>query len=187
MKSLHYLPAQLMTLALLAFSTVTRAEHIVEVVVFSQPGAPVVAGAPPDHDWDRNAVSLQDTTRQDVRRIDKSRYTLDSQAEKLAANGYDIKLHQAWIQPADAGMTVAVHSDTNIPTINQGLTYPVQGLVTIKDEPLTAAVSFWLNKVNGDQGELISERLHMTRRLRLNEIHYLDHKSMGMLIQISRP
>lgn len=187
MKPLSYLLIRSLALAVLAFSALAKADHIVEVVVFSQPGAPVVAGVPPDHDWDRNAVSLHDTARRDVRSIDKSRYTLDSQAEKLANNGYEIKLHQAWIQPADKGMTVAVHDDNNISIINNALLYSAQGLVTLKDEPLIAAVSFWLNMANTDQGELVSERLHMTRRLRLNEVHYLDHKSMGMLIRISRP
>lgn len=187
MKSLRHALYPLLAMALLSFSALAQAQYLVEVVVFSQPGASIVPGAPPEHDWDQRAVSLEDTTRTDVRYIDESRYSLDSQVEKLTAQGYQIKLHRAWTQPAEAGISVAVRDGSNLTEAAGESLYPVQGLVTLHDEPLTAAVSFWLNQAGGNMAEPVSERLHMTRRLRLNEVHYLDHKSMGMLIRISRP
>lgn len=186
MKPIRHLLYSLLTLTVLSFSSLSQAQYLVEVVVFSQPDAPLAAGIAPEPDWDRRAVSLTDTARSDVQSIDQSRYTLDTQAQRLSARGYQIRLHRAWSQPA-TGISVAVHSEHNLPSSSAVPLYPVQGLVTLKDDPLTAAVSFWLNHTSEDMAEPVSERLHMTRRLRINEVHYLDHKSMGMLIRISRP
>ncbi len=187
MKPIRHMLYPLLALTLLMFSSLSQAQYLVEVVVFSQPGAPLAAGAAPERDWDQRGISLEDTARSDVHSIDQSRYTLDAKAQQLTAKGYQIRLHRAWTQPAAADITVAVHSESSLTDSWNGALYPVQGLVTLTDEPLTAAVSFWLNHVSAEGAEPVSERLHMTRRLRVNEIHYLDHKSMGMLIRISRP
>lgn len=65
------------------------------------------------------------------------------------------------------------------------LLYPVQGLVSLDTDPLSARVTLWLNHATA--AEPVSERLQTTRRLRLDETHYLDHRSLGALIRISQP
>ncbi|WP_193074151.1 CsiV family protein [Pseudomonas sp. FME51] len=177
----------LAALTLLSCSALAQAQYLVEVVVFSQPGAQIVPGASPEHDWDWQAVSLDATTRSDVRSIDRTRYSLDSQTSKLAAKGYTIRLHRAWTQPADSDLTVALHEGGNLAAPNGGSLYPVQGVISLDGDPLTAKVTFWLNHASEGMAEPISERLQSTRRLRANEIYYLDHKSMGLLIRISKP
>ncbi|SDS39023.1 Peptidoglycan-binding protein, CsiV [Halopseudomonas litoralis] len=177
----------LMTLTLLACSALAQAQYLVEVLVFSQPGAQIVPGASPEYSWDQQAVSLDDTTRSDVRSIDRTRYRLDSQASKLESKGYTIRLHRAWTQPTESGLTVALHQGNSLTGSNADPLYPVQGLISLDGEPLTAKVTFWLNHASEAMAEPISERLQSTRRLRVNEVHYLDHNSMGLLIHISQP
>lgn len=187
MISMRHAPHLLAALIMLTCSTLAQAQYLVEVLVFSQPGAQIVPGASPEYDWDQQAVSLGETTRSDVRSIDRTRYRLDNQADKLNAKGYTIRLHRAWTQPAESGLTIALHEGSNMASPNENALYPVQGLISLDGEPLTAKVTFWLNHASEAMAEPISERLQSTRRLRVNEIHYLDHKSMGLLIHISQP
>ena len=70
--------------------------------------------------------------------------------------------------------------------------YPVQGLVRLSQENLTELqVAFWRNRPAAGLGiqsssSVVSELLHQTRALRPNEVHYLDHQSLGMLVTIRR-
>lgn len=187
MNPIRYALRLLAALTLLSCSAMAQAQYLVEVVVFSQPGAQIVPGASPEHDWDWQAISLDATTRSDVRNIDRTRYSLDSQVSKLEAKGYTIRLHRAWTQPAESGLRVALHEGDKLAAPNGDSLYPVQGVVSLDGDPLTANVTFWLNHAGESMAEPISERLHSTRRLRVNEVHYLDHKSMGLLVRISQP
>ena len=175
-----------MAVSLLTTSLLAKADpYLVELVVFSQPDAQLVPSAPLEQDWEAQSIKLDDTARSDVRSIDPVRYQLTDDVQKLESHGYQVKLHQAWIQPADTNLSVAVHQgaslETDVPL------YPTQGLVSLEEEPLTAHVTLWLNHITSHLDEPVSERLQTTRRLRLNETQYLDHKSMGALIRISRP
>lgn len=153
--------------------------YIVEVVLFSQPGAQIVAGPTPDPEWDADAASLDSTTRSEIRPIDRSRYSLDEKAAQLTRQGYKVSMHKAWTQPAN-GSTVAVHEGEG------DWIYSAQGLVSLSQErPLETEVTFWINHATAG-AEPVSERLQQRRRLRLEETHYLDHQSMGMLIRVMR-
>tara|TARA_R110000764_G_scaffold112761_8_gene199751 strand:+ start:5998 stop:6564 length:567 start_codon:yes stop_codon:yes gene_type:complete len=161
-------------------------EYLVEVVFFGQPSAPIVAGTPPDLDWADNAVKLDETTRSDVRAIDPTRFQLDQDARKLEQKGYQIYLHQAWSQPLDNNLDVALSKGQ----ADNGI-FPVQGLVNLsQDKLMEIAVSFWRNRaaseVQMSGASIVSENLHQRRALRLNETHYLDHQSLGMLVRVSR-
>ncbi|AQZ95602.1 CsiV family protein [Halopseudomonas phragmitis] len=153
----------------------------VEVVVFSQASGQLAAGQGPGSDWAERAVLLDSTARSDVRNIDQTRYRLGTEARRLNDQGYRVRLHKAWEQPADDSLRVAVTSGTE----NALGIYPVQGLVRLSQErALEADVSFWLN--HNVQGQAVSEHLRQNRRLRVDEVHYLDHQGMGMLIRVSR-
>ena len=184
--------SKLLSIALLStlagFSLVASAEeYLVEVVFFGQPSAPLVQGSNPELDWEVDAVDLENTARTDVRAIDQTRYRLSDRARKLEQNGYQIYLHQAWSQPLDNDLVVALHRGNP-----ENGVYPIQGLVNLRQATLTELkVAFWRNRSAAElqlQSEtpLISEFLHQTRALRPGEVHYLDHQSLGMLVTISR-
>ncbi|MBA6418759.1 CsiV family protein [Pseudomonas sp. 5Ae-yellow] len=184
-----YKKLSLLVLATLV-STMTMAqsagEYLVEVVFFGQPSASLVMGTPPDLDWADNAVKLDETARSDVQSIDPTRFRLSQEARKLEQNGYQIYLHQAWTQPLDNDLDVALSKGE----ADNGI-YPIQGLVNLsKDNLMEIAVSFWHNRKASDLqmsgASIVSENLHQRRPLRLNETHYLDHQSLGMLVRVSR-
>lgn len=178
----------LLAATLFATSLLVQAEeYVVELLVFSQPGAQLMPAANPGHDWAERAVALDETVRSDVRSLDSSRHQLENDARKLENNGYQIKLHRAWTQPADEFLSVAVHQGESLAAYTEDPLYPVQGLVSLDREPLTAKVTLWLNHTGPSMAEPVSERLQTTRRLRLGETHYLDHRSLGALIRVSRP
>lgn len=152
----------------------------VELVIFSQPSAQLTPGTAPSYGWADQATKLSETTRSDVRMLDTSRHRLSSDAGKLSAQGYKVVLHQAWIQPDDKNLLIAVHEGQEMDAV-----YPVQALISLgRERLLEVDITAWLNNQTQDR-ELISERIRQTRRLRLNETHYLDHQSMGILIRIS--
>ncbi|MFA5678992.1 MAG: CsiV family protein [Pseudomonas sp.] len=186
--STRHLRHPLLAIALLTGSLLAQAQELlVELVVFSQPSAELMPASAPGYDWAERAVVLDDTVRSDVLSIDPTRHQLDSDARKLQNNGYQIQFHRAWTQPADGLLSVAVHQGESLTAINEDPLYPVQGLVSVDSDPLTAKVTLWLNHATADMAEPVSERLQTTRRLRLGETHYLDHRSMGALIRVSRP
>lgn len=153
----------------------------VEVVIFSQPSAQLTPGTPPSYDWADQATLLSETARSDVRQLDSSRHRLSSDAGKLSSQGYKVVLHQAWTQPDDGHLVVAVHEGQDMDGV-----YPVQALVRLdRKRLLEVDVTAWLNSQTQNQ-EIVSERIKQIRRLRLDETHYLDHQSMGMLIRVSR-
>ncbi|MBQ0744794.1 MAG: hypothetical protein KBT85_16000 [Pseudomonas sp.] len=153
----------------------------VEVVIFSQPSAQLTPGTAPSYDWADQATDLTVTTRSDVRNLDSSRLELSSDAGKLSAQGYKVVLHKAWTQPDDSSLAVAVHEGQEM-----GGIYPVQALVSLGQERLLEVdITAWINNQT-QNGEIVSERIKQIRRLRLDETHYLDHQSMGMLVRISR-
>src|SRR5690606_4306211 len=136
----------LLATALLTGSLLAEAqEYLVELLVFSQPGAQLTPAAGPGMDWDERATALDDTVRGDIRSIDPTRHRLDSDARKLESNGYEIRFHRAWTQPADPHLSVAVREGQPMTDAGGDLLYPVQGLVSLDTDPLSARVTLWLN------------------------------------------
>jgi hypothetical protein len=173
--------AALFGLAAMAGPALAQQSYIVEIVFFSQPGGQLVAAHSPDPDWTAGAVELESTARTDVRPIDTSRHRLEEQAAQLGRQGYRVHLHRAWTQPAGADSGVAVEA----PAVD-GIV-PVQGLVRLaQEQPLEVEVNFWRNHASAGDQRIVSEQLQQRRRLRLDETHYLDHQSLGMLIRVSR-
>ncbi|MEH6388289.1 MULTISPECIES: CsiV family protein [Pseudomonas] len=173
-------------LFLLLFSVTSLAsaqDYIVEVVLFTQPGSGIVEGPGPELDWKSDAAELDSTTRSNVRPIDESRHRLANEARKLSAQGSRILFHKAWTQPA--GTPVAVTKGDDLTGFDL---YPVQGVVSLsRANTLEADVAFWVNhETSSTDSQPVSERLQQSRRLRPDEVHYLDHQSLGMLIIVSR-
>lgn len=184
MTSLRSLPL-LAFLVLFSWMGLAQAQsqnaYQVEVVIFSQPSAQLTPGTPPSYAWADQATLLSETARSDVRSLDSSRHRLSSDASKLSSQGYKVVLHQAWTQSDDSNLVVAIHEGQEM-----GGIYPVQALVRLgRERLLEVDVTAWINNQT-QNGEMVSERLKQIRRLRLDETHYLDHQSMGMLIRISR-
>ncbi|MFO7706479.1 MAG: CsiV family protein [Halopseudomonas sp.] len=153
----------------------------VEVVIFAQPSAQLTPGTVPSYGWADQATRLSETTRSNIRSLDSSRFQLSSDAGKLSSKGYKVVLHQAWTQPDDSDLVIAVHEGQEMDGV-----YPVQALVSLgREQMVEVDVTAWINNQTQDR-ELVSERIKQTRRLRLDETHYLDHQSMGMLVRISR-
>lgn len=158
----------------------------VEAIVFAQPSAPISGNRAPDYNWADDAVMLEDTARSDVRKLDVTQFRMDREADKLAANGYRILMHQAWIQPADSNLQVAVHQGESL-----GEHYPVEAVLGLEraEESMALEVKAWRHtgarSQDGQAASILSEKLHQSRRLRLNDVHYLDHQSMGMLVRIT--
>lgn len=156
-------------------------QYQVELVIFSQPSAQLTRGTEPAYDWADRATKLSQTTRGDVRSLDSSRHSLSSEAGKLSAQGYKVVLHKAWTQPDDKNLVIAIHEGQELDGV-----YPVQALISLgRERLLEVDITAWINNQTRD-GEIVSERIKQIRRLRLDETHYLDHQSMGMLIRISR-
>lgn len=160
-------------------------EYMIELVVFGQPGAQLVPAALPDPDWADRAVLLDGGFNDQVRAVDSHRHQLEAEARKLESSGYQIKLHRAWQQPADSHLSVALHEGPALVTADGQQLYPAQALVSLSDTPLAARVTLWLNHPTA--ADPVSERLHVTRNLRLDQTHYLDHRSLGALIRVTRP
>jgi hypothetical protein len=156
----------------------------VETIVFAQPSAPLSGSRTPEYNWADDAVVLEDTARSDVRKLDVTQHRMDREADKLAASGYQILMHQAWIQPADSNLTVALHEGESL-----GEHYPVEAVVGLErgQESMLLGVMAWrhtgVRSQDGLANTVVSEKLHQSRRLRLDEVHYLDHQSMGMLVR----
>ncbi|WP_373185420.1 CsiV family protein [Halopseudomonas sp.] len=159
----------------------------IEAILFSQPSAGLTGDRTPDYEWAEDAVMLEETARSDVRGLDVTQHRMDREADKLKAQGYQILMHKAWIQPADSNLKVAVHQGESL-----GDHYPVEAIVGLGrgQEALQMEVKAWRHTAvrdqNGQGTRIISDQLHQTRRLRLDEVHYLDHQGMGMLVRITR-
>lgn len=179
--------------ALLALTVLASTVHAqdagtyqVETIVFAQPSAPISGNRAPDYTWADDAVMLEDTARSDVRKLDVTQHRMDREADKLTANGYQILMHQAWIQPADSNLKVAVHQGATL-----GEHYPIEAVVGLQrgEESMALGVKAWRHtgarSQDGQANTIVSEKLHQSRRLRLNEVHYLDHQSMGMLVRVT--
>lgn len=185
-------PLQLVALlALTSLAAAAQAQAVsnyqIETILFTQPSGALTGDRTPDAQWADEAIALEQTTRTDIRSLDETQHRLDREADKLEAQGYQILMHKAWTQPAGGDLKVAVQAGEPI-----GNHYPVEAIVGLDhgQDSLEIEVKAWRHTAVGSQNDqtsqLVSEQLHQTRRLRLEEVHYLDHQGMGMLVRVTR-
>lgn len=147
----------------------------VEVIVFRQAGEQIAASQPAPDDWAVGSQALPAGSERGT--------ALDNEAAKLnPSNGYQVLLHQAWSQNLSAAP-----SKIAINTGNQQLGhYPVEGTLALSQQErlLNLEADFWINQFDADGLLSASERLKQGTRLKLDELTYLDHGSLGMLIRV---
>lgn len=172
----------LVLLSLTTMPALAQTLYQVEVVLFSQSGSALYS-ATPDYRWADDAVWADRDNHADVRPVSDTLLRLNSQADRLRQNGSTILLHKAWVQPADSNLLVAAADGEPLDEV-----YPVQALVRLqRDRFIELDATFWRNHINRENRNLAaSERLRDQRRLRLDEVHYLDHQSIGALVRVSR-
>ena len=90
MRLLRLLP---LLLTLLAPSVFAAGNYQVELILFRQAGTPILASQPVPDDWAGDAQLPASGSERGT--------ALNAEAAKLvAANGYEVVLHQAWVQAA---------------------------------------------------------------------------------------
>ncbi len=173
----------LVLLSLTNLPALAQTLYQVEVVLFSQSGSPLYSAPMPDYRWADDAVWADRDNNADVRPVSEPLLRMTSEASRLQQNGNTILLHQAWVQPADGSLQVALASGDPLDEV-----FPVQALVRLqRDRFIELDATFWRNHINrADRNLAASEHLRDQRRMRLDEVHYLDHQSIGALVRVSR-
>ncbi|SDT99640.1 CsiV family protein [Halopseudomonas salegens] len=170
-------------LSLSALPALGQTLYQVEVLLFSQSGSPLYSAPMPQYQWADEAVWAERDNNADVRPVSETLLRMTGQADRLRQGGSSILLHQAWVQPADGNLTVAVAKGEPLDEV-----FPVQALISLqRDRFVELDATFWRNHIDRESRNLAaSERLSEQRRLRLDEVHYLDHQSIGALVRVSR-
>ncbi|MBK3867881.1 hypothetical protein GFL09_09290 [Pseudomonas stutzeri] len=158
---------------LLTPSAFADALYRVEVILFRH-ATPLEASQRAPYDWAQGARPLA--------RSAERQPAWETLAARLAPDrGYKVLLRRAWQQRVtDSGEPIALHQGR--PHFEH---YPIEG--TLKLQPgryMPAEVSFWVNRFGDHDQLLASERL--TQRLRLvpGRLTYIDHDSLGLLIEL---
>lgn len=148
----------------------------VELLLFRHTDTPLVASQPPTHTWAEGAKTL--TERNEVPSA------LDDAAAKLTpSQGYRVLLHKAWRQTITTPMVdLAIKNGSP-----QFEFYPIQGRLRLSfGDQISVDSNLWVNQFD-DQGRVTaSEHLSQKFKVRANEVRYLDHGSLGLLIKISQ-
>ena len=179
----------LFTLLLLA-AVAARAEDVykIEVIVFENldPAAaqaelwPAETGAPSlDKAVELTALSATSAAdKSSWRVLTPAQLTLTGAYQRLRGSSrYRPLLHLGWVQPLD-------NSDRNEPvhvaTAADNAAAQINGTVALRrGRYLHADVDLLFSKKSA------TARLTQTRRLRSNELHYLDHPLFGVLISVA--
>jgi len=179
----------LFTLLLLAAMAAGAEDfYKVEVIVFENldPAAAQAelwsaeTGAPPlDKAVELTAISATSAAdKSSWRMLTPAQLTLTGAYQRLRSSSrYRPLLHLGWVQPLDS-------SDRNEPvhvsTATGNAAAQVNGTVALRrGRYLHADVDLVFNKKSA------AARLTQTRRLRNNELHYLDHPLFGVLISVA--
>lgn len=172
----------LLLFCLSALPALAQSLYQVEIMLFSQSGSPLYSAPAPDYSWADEASWAEGDNTVDLRPVSDTLLRMTGEAEKLRRNGSDILLHQAWVQPADAELWVAAASGDALDEV-----YPAQALLRLqRDRFIELDATFWRNQLDYANRRLdASERIREQRRLRLDEVHYFDHQSLGALVRVS--
>ena len=168
----------------------------VELIVFQQHGATSERFYQTAHRivWPRRLVelsgyaSLQALQANPVsyRKIRSADWTLHWSERQLKRAGYAPILHVSWLQQVGKNrVSNAVHIYT---TDGQG-DYPLNGYVRIQRGNylhLLVDLEYTRDITDSDSGAFRSVvyRLQEKRRIKLNEIHYLDHPRFGVIAEV---
>ena len=172
MRLLRLLP---LLLTLLAPSVFAAGNYQIELILFRQAGAPIPASQPVPDDWAGDAQPPASGSERGT--------ALNAEAAKLvAANGYEVVLHQAWVQPVGpTPVNIALSSGQ----LQLGH-YPAEGTLSLSFvDYLNVNADFWVNQFDADGLVTASERIKHSSRLKNGQLTYLDHGSLGLLIKVS--
>lgn len=171
------MPRRYLALLLLWLSPQVHAEALyrVELILFRH-ATPLEASRHAPYDWARQALPLE-------RRAERQPALEHIAARRTPEQGYQVLLHRAWQQPvSDDGPAIAIHQGQR-----HFEHYPIQG--TLKLRPgryMQTDTTFWVNRF-GEYGQLLaSERLTQRVRLVPGRLTYIDHDSLGLLIELRR-
>jgi hypothetical protein len=146
----------------------------VEMILFRQGSQPVMTSQPAPDDWAAGARTLNSQA--------STNPTLTDEAATLkASQNYQILLHQAWQQNVGgAPSTVAISSEDE----SFGH-HKVEGTLSLKQVRFVDLdADFWVNQFDANGQLSGSERLKQSIRIKNNELTYLDHDSLGVLLRI---
>lgn len=147
----------------------------VELLLFRQAEAPLIASQPPSPNWAGNAKLL--TERNEV-----PLSLTESAARLKPEQGYQILLHKAWRQTmSGSGTSMAVKVGQS-----QFEFAPIQGRFQLSlGDQISVDTDVWVNQFD-EQGRVsASEHIDQKFKIRANEVRYLDHGSLGALIKIT--
>lgn len=171
---LRLLRPLLVSLLLIAPAAFADALYQVELIVFRQAEKPVNASQPSPEDWANGSATIAAENQRGI--------ALNGEAEKLAAKGYQVLLHQAWQQnvgssPAPLRFSAGKEHDGH---------FPVEGVLSLaQGRQVELKLQSWVNRFGQDGFLASSERLQAQRNLLPGQLTYLDHPSIGALIRIS--
>jgi len=162
-----------------ASATNARNSYRVEVIIF-HPSQPVTSsedyGAPPEGRGFGDKRDLGSGAPTVLRELDDSELQLNSIAQKLRNSGsMQVLAHKGWIQTATAwGRHVG------LPLEELGIVAPnLHGTLYLERGDLLH-FGAWLQF-----GTAPVYTLSELRKVRFNEIHYLDHPALGVVVQVS--
>ena len=160
-------------LTLLAPQAHAEALYRVELILFRH-APPLEASQHAPYNWADSAQVLD-------RRAERQP-ALEHVAARLTPDqGYQVLLQRAWQQ--------AVSEDAPTIALHQGQRhfehYPIQGLLRVRPgRYMQTDMTFWVNRF-GEYGQLLaSERLTQRVRLVPGRLTYIDHGSVGLLIEL---
>lgn len=175
---MRYVIQAILLLSLLSTQALANDSHsdsqLVELIVFRQSSETLPASRLAPDAWARNAVPIT---------ADMQRTTqLDHLANKLTpSNGYQVLLHQAWLQNSQDGVAhVAISAGQKYFEH-----YPIEGHIHFTlDRTSTVQLELWINQFTAEQTLLSSERFKQKAMVANDQITFIDHSNLGALIRI---
>jgi len=171
------MPRRYLALLLLWLAPQVHAEALyrVELILFRH-ATPLEASQHAPYDWARQARPLE-------RRAERQPALEHIAARLTPEQGYQVLLHRAWQQPvSDDGPAITIHQGQR-----HFEHYPIQGTLKLRTgRYMQTDMTFWVNRF-GEYGQLLaSERLTQRVRLVPGRLTYIDHDSLGLLIELRR-
>lgn len=172
MRALRLLP---LLFVLLVPSAFAEGLYQIELILFRQPGEPLIAGQNAPENWAAGALTV-DASNQRTPALSDRAARLDK------AEGYRVLLHQAWQQSlGDVPSTMALSSGKQ-----QFGHFPVEGTLILNQARFVdARADFWINRFDAEGFVVSSEHLRQSARIKPGELTFLDHGNLGILIRVN--